>query len=86
MAAGCVVLASDTEPVRDVIEHGANGLLRGFFDIDGLAEQAIGVLRDPARYRHLGRAAERTIRERYDIAQVVPAAASFLADVVAERR
>ena len=51
LACGCTVLASDTAPVREVIRDGSNGLLADFFDIDGLADKAVAVLRDPPAYR-----------------------------------
>jgi glycosyltransferase involved in cell wall biosynthesis len=35
LACGALVLASDTEPVRETIAHGENGLLVDFFDVDG---------------------------------------------------
>ena len=57
LACGCTVLASDTAPVREMIEDGRNGLLCGFYDVDGFAARAVEVLRDPEAFRHLGREA-----------------------------
>ena len=34
MACGCVVLASDVAPVREVIVPGENGLVEPLFDVD----------------------------------------------------
>jgi glycosyltransferase involved in cell wall biosynthesis len=64
LAAGCVVLAADTEPVREVLTHGQTGLL---FDPADPAweQQALAVLDDPAEFRPLGDAAARLVRERY---------------------
>ncbi len=73
LACGCVVLASDVEPVREVIEPGVNGLVEPLFDIDSLAETALRVLDDPAAYQPLGRAARATIEERYSLEVAVPA-------------
>jgi glycosyltransferase involved in cell wall biosynthesis len=81
MACGCTVLGSDTEPVREVIEDGTNGLLRDFFDVTALADAALEVLDEPARFRHLGEAAERTIRERYALGIVIPTLRSFYAEI-----
>src|SRR5678815_452071 len=47
LACGATVLASNTEPAREVIEHGRNGLLADFFDVDALAAEALKVLRSP---------------------------------------
>lgn len=65
MAAGCVVLASDHAPHREVIEPGRTGLLVDPADPDGLLRQALGVLDDPAGHRPLGIAAAERVRESY---------------------
>ena len=57
MAAGCVVLASDTEPHREVLTDGQTGLLVEEHDQDSLAKRALGVLADPAAFRPIGDAA-----------------------------
>jgi glycosyltransferase involved in cell wall biosynthesis len=72
MACGRVVVASDTEPVREVVRHGENGILVDFFDHEGLAEAALDVLADPDPYRELGAAAEETIRSTYSLAVSLP--------------
>ncbi len=70
MACEAVVVASDTAPVREVIEPGSNGLLVDFFDGDAIAGKVADVLADPARYRHLGLAARRTVVSNYDLRRV----------------
>lgn len=72
MSCGAVVLGSATAPVMEMIRDGHNGLLADFFDVEGLARKAVQVLRDPAAFRPLGRAAERTIEEMYSVEAVVP--------------
>ncbi|MDP3844762.1 MAG: glycosyltransferase family 4 protein [Oxalobacteraceae bacterium] len=44
MASGCLIIGSDTAPVREVIEEGENGLLVDFFDAQGIASKVIQVL------------------------------------------
>ena len=44
MAAGALVIGSDTAPVREVIRHGHNGLLVNFFEADALAVCVIDAL------------------------------------------
>src|SRR5437763_8177254 len=56
LACGATVVASDTAPVREVIEHGTNGLLVDFFDVDGMADTVSRVLDAPGDYRGLGEA------------------------------
>ncbi len=46
MAAGCAIVGSDTEPVREFITHGQNGLLTSFFDPRGLADSVLKVIED----------------------------------------
>ncbi|GAB6043024.1 glycosyltransferase family 4 protein [Endothiovibrio diazotrophicus] len=70
MAAGCLVIGSQTGPVEEVIEEGVNGLLVPFFDTEAIAERAIDGLAHPARYRALGAAARRTVIERFDFERV----------------
>jgi glycosyltransferase involved in cell wall biosynthesis len=72
LSCGCTVLASDTPPVREMIEPGVNGLVAGFFDVEGLAQTAISVLDDPPAFRHLGATATRIIRDNYSIDATLP--------------
>jgi glycosyltransferase involved in cell wall biosynthesis len=65
LACEAVVLASATDPVREVIEHERTGLLVPFFDVEGFVEQAVRVLADPPRYRPLGVAGRALMAERY---------------------
>ncbi len=67
LSCGCTVLGSATPPIQEMICHGQNGLLADFYDVDGLANQALEVLKDPDQYRHLGQAGADMIRERYSL-------------------
>jgi glycosyltransferase involved in cell wall biosynthesis len=77
MASGCVVLASDVPPVREVIEPGSNGLVEPLFDVDRLTETALRVLDDPAASAPLGLAARRTIEQKYSVEVCIPPLADF---------
>lgn len=67
MAAGCYIVASDTEPVRELIQDGKNGRLVPFFDPQALVGALIrGLEGDPDAAR-LQDAARRTITEGYDL-------------------
>ncbi len=72
MSCECVVVGSDTAPVREVIRHEENGLLAGFFDVEGLANQALRVLKQPDEYRALAMNGRATIAERFDVNVVFP--------------
>ena len=50
MAAGCALVASNTAPVREVVEDGVNGRLVDFFDAEELADTVADVLARPAEF------------------------------------
>jgi glycosyltransferase involved in cell wall biosynthesis len=54
LASGCCVVASDTEPVREIMRSGEQGQLVDFFDPQALAQQVDALLQDPARRQALG--------------------------------
>ena len=86
MATGCVVLGSDVAPVREVIQPGQNGLVEPLFDLDRLTETALRVLADPAEFAPLGRAARRTIEEKYSLETCIPPLGAFLESVANDKR
>lgn len=70
MAAECVLIASDTAPVTEVVKHEHDALLVDFFDVAALANQVTAVLRHPKRYQALREQARKTISEEYDLKTV----------------
>lgn len=70
MSAGCLVVGSDTPPVREVIAHGKNGLLVDFFDVRALARTVAETLADRSAYDEIRASARRTVVEKYDLATV----------------
>lgn len=66
MACGCLIVASDTAPVREAIHHGENGVLVDFFEPQALAEAVLDALNNPARHQEKRKQARRTA-EGYDI-------------------
>ena len=65
MACGCHLIGSATPPVQEVVEHGRNGWLTGFFDGDALADAVLDALAEPQRHAALRTEARRTVVERY---------------------
>ena len=53
LAIGCAVIGSDTQPVREFVTHGENGLLVPFFDPPGLARTIQRMLEDTKLARAL---------------------------------
>jgi len=86
LACGTTVLASNTAPVREVIEPGRTGLLVDFFDIDRFAETADQVLADPAQYRPLGQAGAELVRQRYSLDVCLPQMLQLYQEAVARRQ
>ena len=70
MACECLIVGSDTAPVRDAVAHGVNGLLNPFLDVGALASTLIDVVADREAYAGLGPAARRTVLERFDRAAI----------------
>jgi glycosyltransferase involved in cell wall biosynthesis len=70
MAMEATMIASDTAPIREVIEHGKNGLLVDFHDHEALAAQVIEVLEKPEKFAHIGKAARAHIVKNYDFETV----------------
>jgi glycosyltransferase involved in cell wall biosynthesis len=70
MSAGCLVLASATPPVREVLSDGDNGLLFPFPSHEALAELAIEALAAPQKYAALRANARKSIVDKYDFETV----------------
>ena len=74
------MLGSDTEPVREVIEDGVNGLLVDFHDVEAIADKAAAALDDADRGRALRARARETIVERYDLSRLLPRQIALIED------
>jgi glycosyltransferase involved in cell wall biosynthesis len=70
MSAGCAIVGSDTEPVRDFIQDQENGLLTPFFDTDKLVDNVVTLLENPDMREKLGSAARKKIQFFYDLKSV----------------
>ncbi len=81
MSTGCLVLGSDTAPVREVIQDGVNGLLVEFFDTDAIAARIEEVLDHPDRMAELRRRARETVLERYAHKDTLPKHVELIEDV-----
>jgi len=85
LACECVVLASDTAPVREFIRHGENGWLVDFFDADALAESAYRILCDLPAYRGLGATGRALIEAHYSLDVTFPRLWRLFQDCVENR-
>ncbi len=65
MAAGCPIITTDIPVVREIVQHGENGILVQYGDMAGLAQAAIEVVRDRALQQRLAAGGQATLAERY---------------------
>lgn len=70
MSAGCAIVASDTAPLREAIQHDETGRLVDCFDVAGLADAICALLDDPAARARLGRNARAFAQANYDLQTV----------------
>ena len=70
MSAGCAIVASDTRPLHEAIQHDHTGRLVDFFDPAGLADAVCTLLEQPDTRRRLGTAAREFARTHYDLRTV----------------
>ncbi len=67
MSAGCAIVASDTQPLREAIHHDDTGRLVDFFDSAALADEVCALLDDPAARVRLGTNARNFAVANYDL-------------------
>ena len=85
MSCGCAVVASATSPVREVVSHGANGLLTSFWNSDEIAGTVVHALGNPRQLEELRKEARKTVLARYSLAKLLPAHLEILAGVAARK-
>ncbi len=69
MSCGCLLVASNTPPVAEVLRDGENGLLFDFFDQEALAQRVTDALTRPKGFAPLRLAARQTIVQGYGLEQ-----------------
>lgn len=67
MSAGALLLASNTEPVREAVEDGVNGVLTNMDDIAATSARILDMLENRAHYCEMRTTARQTVLERYDL-------------------
>lgn len=72
MSTGCLLVASDTAPVRELIEDGVNGLLVDFFSPEAIANRIEEALNNPELMAELRLKARETILKSYDLTKILP--------------
>ncbi len=82
MSAGCAMVASRTQPVEEVIDHGVNGLLVDFFQPSQAADAICAILEAPENFRQMRLKARETIVTRYSIRDLWPRRYQWLSQFV----
>jgi glycosyltransferase involved in cell wall biosynthesis len=70
MSAGCAILASDTQPLKEAIVHDETGLLIDFFDPKALVESVEKLLESPSTRQRLSDNARKFAKSQYDLKTV----------------
>lgn len=81
MSTGCLVLGSDTQPVREVITDGENGLLVDFFSPKQIAMRVDEVFNHPTRMAEIRKKARETAIERYAMPMLLKRHIQLIEDV-----
>lgn len=72
LSTGCLIVASNTAPVTEVIEDGINGLLVDFFSPQEICDRVEEVLNHPTQMSSIRTKARETILEKYDLEKLLP--------------
>jgi glycosyltransferase involved in cell wall biosynthesis len=83
LSCGALIVASDTAPVREVIEHGKNGFLADFFDHEAYAEQIETVLDRATDLSPIRTAARQTVLDDYAHKDLLPRQLQLIHDIAA---
>ena len=86
MSAECLVVASATPPVTEVIEDGVNGLLVDFFDFQAVADRVDEVLDHKERMAAIRKKARRTILETYALEDCLAAQFKLIDSLIIGKR
>jgi glycosyltransferase involved in cell wall biosynthesis len=85
-ASGALIVASDTAPVRDLLEHGYSGLLFELYDAEAATRLVIDGLEDPLRYRPVQAAARKLALQRHALEVAAPKLCDLFFEVVDQSR
>ena len=82
MSTGCLLVASDTPPVIEMLKDGKNGLLVNFFEVEAIAEKVEYALRNQQKLSGVRTAARQLMVDNYDWRKLLPQQVAFLQKIV----
>ena len=72
LSTGCLIVASNTGPVAEVIGECVNGLLVDFFSPEKICSRVEEVFDSPDKMSSIREKARETILRKYDLAELLP--------------
>jgi len=82
MSVGCAIVASNTEPLREAIEHDCTGRMVDFFSPQALSDEVCSLLEDEPARKRLGQHAREFAVAHYDLQRVcLPQQQRWIADL-----
>ncbi|TNE65701.1 MAG: glycosyltransferase [Alphaproteobacteria bacterium] len=85
MSTGALIIGSNTDPVKELITDGENGVLVDFFDVNTLVEVTERALATPVEFEHMRQAARNRVVNHYATEDLLPKYWSLIQDVAAGR-
>jgi len=82
MSCGCPIVASDTPPVKEIIQDRINGFLADFFSPDEIADKIEEVLDNKGDLRDIKQNARNTIIQNYNLSELLPRHIEMLYNIV----
>jgi len=79
MSCGCLMIGSNTEPVREVLRHRENGLLTDFHKPEKIAKTIVFALNRQEKLIDLRKKARQTILDKYCLSKCLPVHLNLLA-------
>ena len=77
MAAGALILGSDSAPVRDIVFNGETGVTVDPNDVDAMVDRMLHMLNNPDEYKHMRENARQLMVENYSFEVCLPKLADF---------
>ncbi|MEI8128803.1 MAG: glycosyltransferase, partial [bacterium] len=78
MSVGCCVVASNTQPVLEVIQDNHNGLLFDFYNVNQLVEKIEYALDNKDEMQEIRNNARQTIVDKYSLKDLLPQHIEYL--------